>query len=57
MKKKNYKKTRNPRVQHSNKREQRKWSTENVRNKVNFPELNKDQALKWKGPAYNNYDA
>lgn len=28
--KKNYKETRNPRVQHSNRREQRKWSTENT---------------------------
>lgn len=55
--KKNYEKTRDLRVQHSNKSEQRKWSTEKSGNKVSFQELTKYQDFKWKGPTYKNYDA
>lgn len=43
--KKKREKTRDQIAQHSNQREQRKWSKEKVWNKVSFPELNKHPAL------------
>lgn len=37
--------------------ENKENGAQKTQNKVKFPELNKDQDFKWKGPAYNNYNA